>query len=40
MEMLLLVKLQALRVTFLHGCFHVFYIVQMVPNRAKHLIYK
>ena len=27
-----------LKVTLLHGVFHIFYIVQMVPNRAKHHI--
>ena len=37
---LLLVKLQAtaatlLKVTLLHGCFHVLKIVQMVPSRPK-----
>ena len=26
--------------TLLHGCFHIFEIVQMVPNRAKPLAYK
>ena len=25
-----------LKVTLLHGCFHVFKIVQMAQNRAKH----
>ena len=27
-----------LKITLLHGCFHVFKIVQMVSNRAKHLL--
>ena len=39
------VKLQAkpatlLKVTPLHGCFHVFKIVQIVPNCATHLIFR
>ena len=29
-----------LKVSFVHGCFYLFKIVQMVPNRAKHLIYR
>ena len=28
-----------LKVTFLHGCFHVFYIVQLIPNRETNHIY-
>ena len=39
MEALLLVKLQAVA-TLLHGCFHVFYILHIIPNRAKPLIFK
>ena len=33
-----LVKLQpkACKVTLFHGCFHIFYIVQMIPNRVTH----
>ena len=27
-----------LKVSLLRGCFHVFYIVQIMPNRAKRLI--
>ena len=27
-----------LKVTLLHGCFHISLIAQMVPNRAKHHI--